>query len=38
MQRSSPSASLTDIVEAIEIIRMQMADMTLTAFEADKPK
>jgi uncharacterized protein with HEPN domain len=38
MQRSSPSASLTDIVEAIEIIRTQMADVTLTAFEADKPK
>jgi uncharacterized protein with HEPN domain len=38
MQQSSPSASLTDIVEAIEIIRVQMADVTLTAFEADKPK
>ncbi len=38
MQHSSPIVSLTDIVEAIEIIRTQVADVTLTAFEADKPK
>ena len=38
MQQSSPRASLTDIVEAIEIIRLQMSGMTLAAFEADKPK
>lgn len=38
MALPSPTASLTDIIESIEIIREQMADVTLDAFEDDKPK
>lgn len=32
---SSPVARLTDIVEAIELIRSEMADVSLAAFEHD---
>lgn len=38
MSGSTPIASLTDIVESIEIIRSQMAGVMLAAFEADKPR
>jgi uncharacterized protein with HEPN domain len=38
MAQSSPVARLTDIIEAIEIIRSEMAGVTLTAFEPDRRK
>jgi uncharacterized protein with HEPN domain len=38
MPQSSPTASLADIIESIEIIRSQLAGVTLSAFEADKPR
>jgi uncharacterized protein with HEPN domain len=38
MPTASAAAALTDILNAILIIRQQMADATLAAFEADKPK
>jgi len=34
----TPIARLTDIVEAIELIREEMADVTLPAFEHDRRK
>jgi hypothetical protein len=34
----SPVARLTDIVEAIELIREEMAGVTLAAFERDRRK
>lgn len=36
--RSSPVPRLNDIVEAIEVIRSEMAGLTLDAFEADTRK
>jgi len=33
--KSSPAPRLNDIVEAIELVRKEMADVTLEAFEAD---
>ena len=38
MSPSSPIARLTDIVEAIELIREEMAGVTLAAFEHDRRK
>jgi uncharacterized protein with HEPN domain len=38
MAKSSPVARLTDIIEAIELIQSEMADVTLDAFEADRRK
>jgi uncharacterized protein with HEPN domain len=38
MAPSSPIARLTDIVEAIELIRDEMAGVTLAAFEHDRRK
>jgi uncharacterized protein with HEPN domain len=38
MVRSGSIVSLTDIVEAIEIVRDEMADVTLAAFESDRRK
>jgi uncharacterized protein with HEPN domain len=38
MAPSSPVARLTDIVEAIELIREEMAGVTLAAFEQDRRK
>src|ERR1700733_8318984 len=38
MTKSSPVARLTDIIEAIELIQSEMADVTLDAFEADRRK
>jgi uncharacterized protein with HEPN domain len=35
---SSPVARLTDIIEAIELIRTEMAGVTLAAFEPDRRK
>lgn len=35
MAAHSPAARLTDIVEAIELIRTEMAGITLEAFEPD---
>jgi len=36
MAKSSPVPRLTDIIEAIELIRSEMAGITLDAFEADR--
>ena len=36
MPESSPIARLTDIVEAAELIRDEMAEVTLDAFETDR--
>ena len=38
MAERSPVASLTDIIEAIELIPSDMAGITLDAFEADRRK
>jgi uncharacterized protein with HEPN domain len=38
MALSSPVARLTDIIEAIEIIRNEMEGVTLDAFEIDRRK
>ena len=38
MAKPSPVPRLTDIVEAIELIRSEMAGVTLKAFEPDKRK
>jgi uncharacterized protein with HEPN domain len=38
MAPSSPASRLTDIVEAIELIREEMAGVTLAAFEHDRRK
>jgi uncharacterized protein with HEPN domain len=38
MARSSPVARLTGIVDAIELIRHDMANVTREAFEADQRK
>jgi uncharacterized protein with HEPN domain len=38
MAPSSPVARLTDIVEAIELIREEMADVSLATFEHDRRK
>jgi uncharacterized protein with HEPN domain len=38
MAQSSPVPRLTGIVEAIELIRSEMAGLTLTAFEPDRRK
>jgi uncharacterized protein with HEPN domain len=38
MAPPSPSARLTDIIEAVELIRSEMAGVTLQAFEPDKRK
>ena len=38
MTKRSPVASLTDIVEAIELIQSDMAGVALDAFEADRRK
>jgi uncharacterized protein with HEPN domain len=38
MTKRSPVARLTDIIEAIELIRSDMAGVTLDAFEADRRK
>jgi uncharacterized protein with HEPN domain len=38
MAKSSPVPRLTDIVEAIELIRGEMTGVTLQAFESDKRK
>ena len=38
MAPSSPAARLTDIVEAIELIRSEMAGVSLQAFEHDRRK
>ncbi|HME21794.1 MAG TPA: HepT-like ribonuclease domain-containing protein [Acetobacteraceae bacterium] len=38
MPQPSPTARLTDIVDAIEIIRSEMAGVTLAAFETDRRK
>jgi len=35
---SSPTPRLTDIIEAIELIRSEMAGVTLEAFEGDRRK
>jgi len=36
MAAPSPVPRLTDIIEAIELIRSEMADVTLDAFEPDR--
>jgi hypothetical protein len=36
MSESSPIARLTDIIEAVELIRSEMAGVTLDAFETDR--
>ena len=38
MAPPSPVPRLTDIIEAIELIRSEMADVTLEAFEPDRRK
>src|ERR1700752_291738 len=38
MAKRSPVASLTDIIEAIELIQSDMAGVTLDAFEPDRRK
>ncbi len=38
MAISSPIARLTDIIEAVELIRSEMAGMTLQTLEPDKRK
>lgn len=38
MQAASPAPRLTDIIEAIELIRNEMMGVTLEAFEADRRK
>ena len=38
MARLSPIARLTDIIEAVELIRSEMAGVTLKALEPDKRK
>ena len=38
MAQSSPVARLTDIIEAIELMRSEMAGVTLAAFEPDRRK
>jgi uncharacterized protein with HEPN domain len=38
MAQSSPIPRLTDIIEAIELIRSEMAGVTLAAFEPDRRK
>jgi uncharacterized protein with HEPN domain len=38
MNESSPVARLTDIVDAIELIRIEMDGVTLEAFEVDRRK
>jgi len=38
MARVSPVARLTDIIEAIELIRGEMADVSLDGFAADRRK
>ena len=38
MAPPSPVPRLSDIVEAIELIRSEMAGVTLKAFESDKRK
>lgn len=38
MPESSPIARLTDIVDAAEIIRKEMEEVTLDAFETDRRK
>src|ERR1700677_3728422 len=38
MAVSSPGARLTDIIEAAELIRSEMAGVTLDAFETDRRK
>ena len=38
MAQSSPVPRLTDIIEAVELIRSEMADVTLAAFEPDRRK
>jgi uncharacterized protein with HEPN domain len=38
MAPSSPVPRLTDIIEAIELIRSEMAGVTLVAFEPDRRK
>src|SRR5712691_3075248 len=38
MAKPSPVPRLTDIIEAIELIRSEMADVTLNAFEPDRRK
>jgi hypothetical protein len=38
MAERSPVASLTDIIEAIELTQSDMAGITLDAFEADRRK
>jgi|ERR1039458_2378682 uncharacterized protein with HEPN domain len=38
MAESSPSARLTDIIEAVELIRGEIAGVTLEAFETDRRK
>jgi hypothetical protein len=38
MARPSPVPRLTDIVEAIKLIRSEMAGVTLDAFEPDRRK
>ena len=38
MARPSSIARLTDIIEAVELIRSEMAGVTLQAFEPDKRK
>jgi uncharacterized protein with HEPN domain len=36
MAQSSPVPRLTDIIEAVELIRSEMAGVTLAAFEPDR--
>jgi len=38
MAKPSPVPRLTDIIEAIELIRSEMAGVTLQAFEPDRRK
>ena len=38
MTKRSPVVSLTDIIEAIELIQSDMAGVTLDAFQADRRK
>jgi uncharacterized protein with HEPN domain len=38
MATPSPIARLTDIIEAVELIRSELASVTLQAFEPDKRK
>jgi uncharacterized protein with HEPN domain len=38
MAGHSPTPRLTDIVEAIELIQAEMAEVTLAAFESDRRK